>query len=76
MNERITLVAPTCTCCREAQALIPRTDLPGQMAVCPQTGTLYRPQEQGYVQTQMPEMKGAYRPLPNVRVDLNQAGYA
>lgn len=76
MHERIILAAPICTCCREAQTLIPRTDLPGQMAVCPQTGTLYRQQDRGYVQSGMPEMIGAYRPLPSVRVDLNQAGYA
>ena len=47
MNEHITLVAPACTCCAEAKALLPRTDLPGQMAVCPQTGTLYRAEGQG-----------------------------
>jgi hypothetical protein len=76
MNERITLVAPACTCCAQAVALLPRTDLPGQMAVCPQTGMLYRAEGQGYVQAGLPEMRGLYRPLPSVRVDLNQAGYA
>ena len=76
MNERLTLVAPACTCCAEPVALLPRTDLPGQMAVCPQTGTLYRPDERGYMQSALPEMTGVYRPLPSVRVDLNQAGYA
>ena len=76
MNEQMTLVAPACTCCAEAQALLPRTDLPGQMAVCPQSGLLYRAEGSGYVQARMPAMSGLYRPLPNVRVDLNQAGYA
>lgn len=76
MNERMTLVAPSCTCCAEPKALLPRTDLPGKMAVCPQSGTLYRAEGRGYVQTGMPEMTGVYRPLPSVRVDLNQAGYA
>jgi hypothetical protein len=46
------------------------------MAICPQTGTLYRAEGRRYVQTGMPEMTGVYRPLPSVRVDLNQAGYA
>jgi hypothetical protein len=76
MNKRMTLVAPVCTCCDEAKSLLPRTDLPGEMAVCPQSGMLYRPAEQGYVQATLPAMTGAYRPMPNVRVDLNQAGYA
>ena len=76
MKEQIVLVAPVCSCCTEAKALLPRTDLPGQMAVCPQTGTLYRQEGQSYVQAGMPEMKRIYRPLPSVRVDLNQAGYA
>lgn len=76
MNQRITLVAPTCTCCAEGKALVPRTDLPGQLAVCPQSGTLYRPEGRGYVPTEMPPMGAAYRPMPSVRVDLNQAGYA
>jgi len=76
MDERITLVVPTCTCCAEAKVLAPRTDLPGQMAICPQTGMLYRAQGRGYVPSEMPDVRGVYRPLPNVRVDLNQAGYA
>lgn len=76
MNEQITLVAPVCTCCAEAKVLVPRTDLPGQMALCPQSGTLYRAEGRGYVQAGLPEMTGVYRPLPSVRVDLNQAGYA
>ena len=76
MNEQITLVAPVCTCCDEAKVLLPRTDLPGQMAVCPQSGQLYRAQGRGFVQSELPEMTGVYRPLPSVRVDLNQAGYA
>jgi hypothetical protein len=76
MNEVLTLVAPVCSCCVEAQTLLPRTDLPGQMAVCPQSGTLYRAEGQRYVPSPMPSLTGVYRPLPNVRVDLNQAGYA
>lgn len=76
MNEQMMLVAPVCTCCDEAKALLPRTDLPGQMAVCPQSGLLYRAEERGYVQASMPSLTGMYRPLPSVRVDLNQVGYA
>ena len=76
MNEQMTLVAPVCTCCVEAKALLPRTDLPGQIAVCPQSGLLYRAEGRGYVQASMPALAGMYRPLPSVRVDLNQAGYA
>ena len=76
MNEQVTLVAPVCTCCDEAKILLPRTDLPGEMAVCPQSGVLYRAAGQGYVPARLPALTGAYRPLPNVRVDLNQAGYA
>lgn len=76
MNEQITLVAPVCTCCAEAKALVPRPDLPDQMAVCPQSGMLYRAEGRGYVQSAMPEMRGIYRPMQSVRVDLNQAGYA
>lgn len=76
MNEQMTLVAPVCTCCEEAKVLLPRTDLPGQIAVCPQSGTLYLQADRGYVPTTLPTMTGAYRPLPSVRVDLNQAGYA
>ena len=80
MNEQMTLVAQVCSCCEEARVLLPRTDLPGQMAVCPQSGTLYRQEGRGYVPTTlstiMPTLTGAYRPLPSVRVDLNQAGYA
>lgn len=76
MNERITLVAPVCSCCAEAKALVPRNDLPGQMAMCPQTGMIYRAEGSSYVQGALPEMAGVYRPLPSVRIDLNQAGYA
>ncbi len=76
MKETMTMVAPVCTCCEAAQTLLPRTDLPGEMAVCPQTGMLYRPDGQGYVAATLPSLTGAFRPLPNVRVDLNQAGYA
>lgn len=75
-NEQMTLVAPQCTCCAEAKTLLPRTDLPGQMAMCPQTGIFYRAEGQGWVEARMPSLGGAYRPLPSVRVDLNQAGYA
>ena len=76
MDEQLTLVAPMCTCCDEARTLLPRTDLPGGLAVCPQTGTIYRPAGQSYVQATLPALTGAYRPMANVRVDLNQAGYA
>jgi hypothetical protein len=76
MNEQMILVAPMCSCCPEAKALVPRPDLPDQMAVCPQSGRLYRAEGEGYVPSGLPEMAGVYRPLPSVRVDLNRAGYA
>ena len=76
MNKQMTLVAPACTCCEEPKPLVPRTDLPGQMAACPQSGALYRAEGTGYVPSTLPDLTGAYRPLPSVRIDLSQAGYA
>jgi hypothetical protein len=76
MNNQMTLVAPVCSCCGEPKSLVPRTDLPGQVATCPQTGAIYRPEGTGYVPTALPSLTGVYRPLPNVRIDLSQAGYA
>jgi hypothetical protein len=76
MNNRMTFVAPVCSCCDEPRSLVPRTDLPEQVAACPQTGALYRPEGNGYVPATLPSLAGVYRPLPNVRIDLSQAGYA
>ena len=76
MNEVVTFVAPVCSCCAEPKALLPRDDLPGQVAVCPQSGMVYRAEGRGYVATAMPELTGVYRPLPSVRIDLDRAGYA
>jgi hypothetical protein len=76
MNEVVTFVAPVCACCTEPKALLPRNDLPGQMAVCPQSGVVYRAEGSGYVRAGLPDLTGVYRPLPSVRIDLNRAGYA
>ncbi len=76
MNNQLTLIAPACTCCDEPKSLVPRTDLPGQMAACSQSGALYRAEGSGYVPSTLPDLAGTYRPLSTVRIDLSQAGYA
>jgi hypothetical protein len=75
MNQIITLVAPTCSCCAEPSALLPREDLPGGLAVCETTGQLYRPEGQGYVPAALPALKSR-RPAQSVRIDLSRSGYA
>jgi hypothetical protein len=75
----ITLVrfmTQNCTCCSEPAALLPRPDLPGQMAVCPQSGQLYRAAATGYVAAPLPDLRTDVPQAPSVRIDLSQAGYA
>jgi hypothetical protein len=75
MPNTITLIAPTCACCAEPAALLPRDDLPGGMAACPRTGQLYRPAGAGYEPAELPDLPG--RPAAaSVRIDLSQSGYA
>ncbi len=72
----LTLIAPTCTCCQEPTGLIPRDDLPGNMAVCPNSGQLYRPAGDQYIPAVLPPIE-ARRPLaPSVQIDLSRSGYA
>lgn len=81
MRRQMILVAPTCTCCEEPSALVPRDDLPGDMVACASTGQLYR-REDGpgggtrYVPTGIPELPPRNRPARGVRIDLSRAGYA
>jgi hypothetical protein len=70
-----TLVAPSCSCCEQPLALIPRDDLPGGLAACPATGRLYQPQGERYVPASLPPLV-AERPAPSVQIDLSRSGYA
>jgi hypothetical protein len=76
LMQNITLIAPACTCCRESQPLVPRDDLAENLAACPATGALYRPDGAFYVRTALPNLTGVYNPPQAVRIDLSQAGYA
>lgn len=69
------LVAQHCTCCATPAALMPRDDLPGNLAVCPVTGAIYRPEGERYVPAALPPM-APDRPTPTVTIDLSRAGYA
>lgn len=71
----LTLIAPTCTCCTEPNKLLPRDDLPGGLAVCPDSGQLYRPAGEGYLPTSMPPLASP-RSQTSVQIDLSRAGYA
>jgi hypothetical protein len=72
----LTLLAPACTCCPEPAALLPRDDLPGALAVCPNTGQLYRPEGERYVPASLPPLATNHPPAASVRIDLSQSGYA
>lgn len=76
MPNELVLIAPSCTCCAVPQPLIPRTDLAPELAACPQRGTLYRQAGSKVLPATMPDLGGVYQPMPNVRIDLSQAGYA
>jgi hypothetical protein len=76
MNEILTLVAPVCACCSEPAPLLPRTDLPGGLAVCAATGQFYRPDGQRYVPTTPPVLIPQLRQAQSVQIDLSRSGYA
>ena len=76
MSLPITLVVPTCACCAEPTALLPRDDLPGGLAVCPATGQLYRPEGQRYLPTELPTLAPSRPAAPSVQIDLSRSGYA
>ena len=76
MTKQMTLVTPVCACCAQPQPLLPRTDLDIDAAVCPSTGLIYRAEGTGYVPVTFPGVRRPYTPLPDVQVDLMQAGYA
>lgn len=75
MSTPLTLVAPTCACCEQPSALLPRDDLPGGLAVCPASGLLHRPEGQRYLPTSLPDLRPAAAPV-SVRIDLSRSGYA
>lgn len=72
----LTLIAPRCQCCNQPADLVPRDDLPGNLAVCPQSGQLYRPDQAGYVPTALPPLHPQRPVVQSVAIDLSQAGYA
>jgi len=76
MQEQVILTAPTCTCCATPVALVPRPDLPDDLAVCPTTGTLYRPDSPSWTRAELPDLRDGSRALSSVRIDLSRAGYA
>ena len=76
MNQTLTLIAPTCTCCADPAPLLPRDDLPGGLAVCPASGQLYQPSGQGYLPAELPALTPQRPAAPSVRIDLSQRGYA
>lgn len=73
--ETLTLVTATCSCCAAPAALLPRDDLPGGLAACPNTGQLYRPDGPRWAQASLPPL-APERPAPSVRIDLSSSGYA
>jgi hypothetical protein len=54
---------------------LPRDDLPGGLAVCGQSGQLYRPEGERYVPTSLPALTPS-RAATSVTIDLSRAGYA
>ncbi|GAB4125813.1 MAG: hypothetical protein Fur005_33450 [Roseiflexaceae bacterium] len=70
-----TLISPTCSCCPAPTELIPRDDLPGRLAACPNTGQLYRPEGKRFVPASLPPI-APERPAPSITIDLSREGYA
>jgi hypothetical protein len=75
MQTQLTFVQAMCTCCADAAALLPRPDLPGGLAVCPNTGQAHRLVGERWVADSLPTLQPS-RAAPNVRIDLSRAGYA
>lgn len=75
-TQPMTLIAPICSCCDRPSALIPRDDLPGALAACPNSGQLYRPEGDRYTPTAMPPIGGERRAVASVQIDLSRSGYA
>jgi hypothetical protein len=76
MKQPFTLITPTCTCCPEPATLLPRDDLAEGLAVCGQSGQLYRPTADGYIPTTMPTLPPTGRRPASVQIDLSRSGYA
>lgn len=76
MKPALTLITPTCTCCAEPTTLLPRDDLAEGLAVCQQTGQLYRPEGGGYLPTQLPDIRPPKRRVSSVQINLSRSGYA
>lgn len=71
----LTFVIPACECCEQPRELLPRDDLAAGMAVCPQTGELYRPEGQGYIRTTVPHLNRTTATAPQT-IDLSRTGYS
>ncbi len=72
--QTITLIAPHCTCCDDPADLLPREDLGEGLAVCENTGYLYKPNGTDYIPALLPDFPPA---LPeSVQIDLSRVGYA
>ena len=76
MSQPLTLIAPVCACCAAPAPLLPRDDLPGNLAVCPATGQLYRPEGQRYAPAEPPALPPQRPVAPSVQIDLSRSGYA
>jgi hypothetical protein len=75
MPTQLAFVQAMCTCCAQPAALLPRPDLPGSLAVCPNTGQAHRLVGERWVAAHLP-LLDEVRAAPNVRIDLSRAGYA
>jgi hypothetical protein len=75
MQTQVTLVSPVCACCATPAPLIPRDDLPGELAACPTTGQLYQPDGPRWTPAALPPL-APQRPAPSVQIDLSRSGYA
>ncbi len=76
MSQILPMTVPSCACCAEPTALLPRHDLPSGLAVCGTTGQLYRPEGERFVPTTMPDLPTNRREVEGVRIDLSRTGYA
>ena len=75
-TQPMTLIAPTCSCCDRPATLVPRDDLAGALAACPNSGQLYRSEGGRYAPTTMPPIGAERREAASVRIDLSRTGYA